>query len=63
MNDVQEIWMLLEIVHKTVSLPKLKGLHDWAEAELVRIQTEQIEDKASEKTKTAPAQPIKGRTR
>lgn len=37
-KDMQQIWTLLDIMHKTVNVPKLKGLHDWAETELVGIQ-------------------------
>lgn len=37
MKDNMEIWTLLYIVHKTVHLPKLKAIHDWAEAQLVDI--------------------------
>jgi chromosome segregation ATPase len=37
-KDMQEIYCLLDIMRKTVDVPKLKGLHDWAETELVAIQ-------------------------
>lgn len=37
MKDEMRIWALLDIVYKSVGLPKLKAIHDWAEAELVGI--------------------------
>ncbi len=37
MKDAMHIWALLDLVHKTVGLPKLKAIHDAAEAELVEI--------------------------
>ena len=40
-NDMQEAALLLSVMHQTLNLPTLKGLHDIAMTELLNMQSDE----------------------